>query len=171
MQLSLGTCAPCPSMLYPTPISVSSISQNTHGKHRSPGTHAHTHTVTHTHTHTEWPFHTHRSQLLEGRNISLTSTSLHCDIIDALWLLWWRCESCDTPHLLRSMCMFVCVCLCVCVDPSALLSVGLRKGWRGGGCEEMMSSPNISLCCFINGRKKNQRQKLSHPLKGSKMPI
>lgn len=60
-----------------------------------------------TFVHAEWPFNSHLSQLPEGRNVSAAATSFKCDIIDALWLLWWRCESSVTPHLPQSMC-FVC---------------------------------------------------------------
>lgn len=48
------------------------------------------------------------------------------------------------------------------------------EGSGGGGevSEVVTSSPKISLCYFINEQKREKnRQKLSHPLKGSKMPI
>lgn len=91
------------------------------------GSHKDRSTAPQPHTHTQWPFHTHHPQLPEVRNISLTMTSLHCNIIDSLWLLWWRCGRCDTPHLLISIHMLVCVWILLCCCHS-----GCEGGERGG---------------------------------------
>lgn len=107
------------------------------------------------HPHTEWPFHTNRSQLPQSKNISPTSTSLRCDIMDAMWLLWWRCESCNTPRLLHSTCVQVCVRACACICRLRCQSVCERDG--GGDDRRWHHLPNISSCRFINGVKEKSK--------------